>query len=122
MALVNDGVHRQRFFSTGSTSGKSGSLCDVSRSDVQAQWNALDLPVVILLPGVEVAVVNLDPKAARTKLLGDFVGCGHRVHLQVLADHRANDDLEGAIFGGMIRPLSSPCIPTTAPKSRSDMP
>ena len=51
MALVNDGVHRQQFFSTGSTSGKSGSLCDVSRSDIQAQWNALDLPVVVLLPG-----------------------------------------------------------------------
>ena len=28
----------------------------------------------------------------------------------------------GAIDGGMINPLSSPCIPTTAPNSLSDIP
>ncbi len=72
---------------------------DVSGTDVQSEWHALDFPVVVLLTGVEVSVVHLDAKTTRAELVSNLMGHGDGINLEVLANHRANDDLERGNLG-----------------------
>ena len=100
IALVHDVVHGQRFFAPRSTGCKCRSLGNVSRSDVQAKWNALDLPIVVFLPGMQITVIDLNPETTRTERCSHIMSDSNGVHLCIFPNHGADDNLERSDFRG----------------------